>query len=155
MTHTCVHHCRHLGLRAHREQSADCPVDALLCQKHRDLMPPDAGRDAITQALVTIFDIEKIPSNVDQLALAQAAIKQDMASVEALLQEALPAVDWIHLDDIGLGHDWSGIRLALIFAAEHPHLQAAVGLVIGANDAKLALGRIDYANPEEFCRSIE
>lgn len=155
MTHACLHHCHHLNVRSQRGQLAGCPIDVLLCRKYRESLPPDTERDAISQALATIFDVDKISDRIDRVVLTEATIQQDLTRVKALLQDALPEADWIRLDDIEFSHDWSGIKLALIFAAEHPHLQAAVGLVIGADDAKLTLGHIAYVNANRFCHTLQ
>lgn len=147
---TCVQHCSQLMLRSRSEQQGVCLADPLGCRQSREPLSDDDERKAIKSVLEEIFQLEKIIEEIDLVKLVEVIHTQDSEKIDVFSSDLLPPVNWVKLDDIGIGYDWNGVKLAVICAVTHPHLQAAVGLVIGINDARLTLGRIDYADAEAF-----
>ena len=145
MNEVCVHHCPLLQLRSISEEKGVCLAAPVNCQKYRQQPATvESNRHACEVFLHELFDIDHIASYVDLVDLIQAIHTDDKNKINAHLQQVFPSVDWIQLDDVGIGSDWSGVKVAIVCALTHPQLRATVGLIIGHNSATLTLGSIEH-----------
>lgn len=156
MKSVCVCHCQQLQLRSTSEEQGVCLAAPINCLKYRQQPATvDDNRQACEVFLRALFDIDNIASHVDVFDLIQAIHTDDRARINTHMREILPGVDWIQLDDISIGSDWGGIKIAIVCSLTHPQLRAAVGLVVGNDSAKLTLGRIEHLDTILMSRTLK
>lgn len=147
MTNTvCVFHCRQLMLRSTSERRGLCQAAPAGCQKYRERSSVSADRQAFEAFLRELFDVDNMAANVDLATLVEAVHAEDNERINAQLRQVLPRADWVRLDAIGIGYDWAGVKIAVVCALTHPHLHAAVGVIVGVNQARLTLGHVERAD---------
>jgi hypothetical protein len=149
----CVQHCRYLSLSPNDYQTDKCAANSLNCHKYRLRYPADSNRERLEQTLNQLFKPEELGGNADIVELTGAIHARDRETLDKLLKNMAPTVDWIQPAYAGIGNDWGGTKISVVYKIDHPHLQATLGLVLGIARAKLTLGRIDYASAEVFCRA--
>ena len=152
----CVQHCQQLQLRSTSEQKGVCLATPINCLKYRQ-QPTEVDDycHACEEFLQALFDINNIANHVNLIDLIQAVHTDDRERINAYMDEILPVVDWIQLDDIGIGSDWSGVKIAIVCSIAHPQLRAVVGLVVGNDSAKLTLGRVEHLDTTLISKTIK
>lgn len=149
----CLQHCRYLSLSQNGDQTGFCVDNALNCEKHRKKFRSDPERKAMENTLKQFFRLDQLSDRIDIVELIEAIMAPDKKSLDQLLDNGVsPRADWIQADYAGVGSDWGGTKVSLVYRIDHPHLKAALGLVLNASEVTLTLGRIDYANAAAFCR---